>query len=85
LHNRSAGLRECSIAFLPETYSAQLAFMLLSVICWGSWANAIKLTSGWPIQLSYWDYVAGILLASVIWGHYSGGRRRCPFPRHCRG
>jgi hypothetical protein len=42
--------------------------MLLSMICWGFWANAIKLTPGWPVQLFYWDYVAGILLASVAWG-----------------
>jgi glucose uptake protein len=38
------------------------------MICWGFWANSIELTPGWPIQLFYWDYVAGILLASLAWG-----------------
>jgi glucose uptake protein len=42
--------------------------MLGSMICWGSWANMMKLTPGWPFQLFYWDYVAGILLASLAWG-----------------
>jgi glucose uptake protein len=47
--------------------------MLLSMLCWGSWANTIKLTPGWPIQLFYWDYVVGILLGSVAWGVALGG------------
>ena len=68
------------IAFLPETYSAQLAFMLLSMICWGSWANTIKLTPGWPIQLFYWDYVVGILLGSLAWGITLGGGPAVLFP-----
>ena len=63
----------CFIAFLPETYSVQLAFMVLSMVCWGSWANTIKLTPGWPIQLFYWDYVVGILLGSLAWGVTLGG------------
>lgn len=51
----------------------QLAFMLLSMLCWGSWANTMKLTPGWPIQLFYWDYVLGILLGSIAWGIALGG------------
>ena len=52
----------------PKSYVAQLAFMLLSMICWGSWANTLNLSPGWPFQLFYWDYVIGILLASLGWG-----------------
>ena len=59
--------------------------MLLSMVCWGSWANTIKLTPGWPIQLFYWDYVVGILLGSLAWGVTLGGGARSLVPRHCRG
>ena len=59
--------------YQPESYAAQLAFMLLSMICWGSWANTLKLAPVWPFQLYYWDYVLGILLASLGWGLALGG------------
>jgi glucose uptake protein len=42
--------------------------MIASMVCWGSWANTMKLAPGWRFQLFYWDYVAGILLASLAWG-----------------
>jgi glucose uptake protein len=54
--------------------------MLLSMVCWGSWANTIKLTPGWPIQLFYWDYVIGILLGSLAWGVTLGGGPAVLFP-----
>jgi glucose uptake protein len=57
----------------PKSYAAQLTFMLLSMICWGSWANTLNLSPGWPFQLFYWDYVIGILLAGFGWGLMLGG------------
>ena len=54
--------------YQPETYGIALSFMLISMICWGSWANTVKLTPGWPFQLFYWDYVLGTILASLGWG-----------------
>jgi glucose uptake protein len=59
--------------YVPTTYGGQLAFMLISMICWGSWANTLNLSPGWPFQLFYWDYAAGILLASFGWGFALGG------------
>jgi glucose uptake protein len=59
--------------YQPESYATQLAFMLLSMICWGSWANMLKLAPAWPFRLFYWDYVFGILLASFGWGLTLGG------------
>lgn len=52
----------------PESYVITLLFMVLSMLCWGSWANTIKLCPGFRFQLFYWDYVGGLLLASVAWG-----------------
>jgi glucose uptake protein len=59
--------------YLPSTYSAQLAFMFGSMVCWGSWANTVKLTPGWRFQSFYWDYVIGVLLGSFLWGLALGG------------
>jgi len=54
--------------FQPEAYGVVLAFMIATMLCWGSWANTRKLTVGYAFSLFYWDYVAGILLGSVLWG-----------------
>lgn len=58
--------------YQPETYLAALCFMIISMLCWGSWANTMKLTPGYAFQLFYWDYVIGILLGSLICGHTLG-------------
>ena len=54
--------------YQPEIYIVALAFMLTSMICWGSWANTLKLAPTYPFQLFYWDYILGILAASAGWG-----------------
>ena len=48
--------------------------MILSMICWGSWANTFKLTRGHlRFELFYWDYAIGLivtaLFAAIIAGH----------------
>jgi glucose uptake protein len=53
---------------VPEEYGVVLLFMILSAVCWGSWANTMKLTPRWPFQLFYWDYVLGLVIASLMWG-----------------
>jgi len=54
--------------FQPDNYAIALAMMLITMICWGSWANMMKLTPGWPFPLFYWDYVAGVLIISLVLG-----------------
>ncbi len=54
--------------YQPEAYFAALSFMIISMVCWGSWANTMKLTPRYAFQLFYWDYVVGIILGSVLWG-----------------
>ncbi len=58
--------------YQPETYGIALLFMIGSMMCWGSWANTMKLTPGWPFQLFYWDYVIGIIVGSLVWGFTLG-------------
>lgn len=58
--------------YQPEAYAVALAFMITSMVCWGSWANTMKLTAGYAFQLFYWDYVVGVLLGSLLWGFTLG-------------
>jgi glucose uptake protein len=52
--------------FIPQVYFVALIMMLLSMVCWGSWANTQKLCRNWRFELFYWDYVWGILLISGL-------------------
>jgi len=54
--------------YQPETYAIALSFMVLSMLCWGSWANTVKLCPGYRFQLFYWDYVIGLLVGALAWG-----------------
>lgn len=54
--------------FLPQSYGVALLFMIGSMLCWGSWANSIKLCPGYRFQLFYWDYIAGLFGGIFFWG-----------------
>jgi glucose uptake protein len=58
--------------YLPASYQAALFFMLLSMLCWGSWANTRKLCPDFRFQLFYWDYALGVLLGAIVWGATAG-------------
>ena len=51
---------------LPTTYAAALLLTLLSMICWGSWANTFKLSKNWRFELFYFDYAFGVLIMALI-------------------
>jgi glucose uptake protein len=53
--------------FILHNYSAAVICCIVTMLCWGSWANTQKLAAGhWRFELFYWDYVAGILLLSLV-------------------
>lgn len=54
--------------FQPQTYLLALVFMILSMLCWGSWANSMKLCPGYRFQLLYWDFIVGLIGGAVLWG-----------------
>ena len=54
--------------YQPESYAIALSFMVVSMLCWGSWANTVKLCPGYRFQLFYWDYVIGLLIGALAWG-----------------
>jgi glucose uptake protein len=58
--------------FQPETYLITLLFMIVSMFCWGSWANTMKLCPGYRFQLFYWDYVVGLVAGALLWGFTLG-------------
>ncbi len=55
--------------FIPESYGLAVVLCVITMICWGSWANTQKLASKtWPFPLFYWDYALGIVILSLIFG-----------------
>lgn len=54
--------------FQPESYLLALGFLIVTMLCWGSWANTVKLCPGYRFQLFYWDYVGGLILGALLWG-----------------
>jgi glucose uptake protein len=53
--------------FILHNYSAAVICCIVTMLCWGSWANTQKLAaSTWRFELFYWDYVVGILLFSLV-------------------
>ena len=53
--------------FIVNSYATAIIFCIITMLCWGSWANTQKLAGKtWRFELFYWDYVIGIWLFSVI-------------------
>ena len=46
--------------------------MVLSMLCWGSWANTEKIDKTWRFELYYWDYMWGILVCALLFGLTAG-------------
>src|SRR5258708_11448980 len=52
--------------YLPPSYAIALLFMVASMLCWGSWANTMKLCPGYRFQLFYWDYIIGLFAGTLL-------------------
>ncbi len=53
--------------FVIHSYATAIFLCIITMLCWGSWANTTKLSSkGWRFELFYWDYAFGILLLSLV-------------------
>ncbi|MGL4632822.1 MAG: GRP family sugar transporter [Leadbetterella sp.] len=53
--------------FIINSYPVAIFFTIVTMLCWGSWANTQKLTTkDWRFETFYWDYVWGILIMSLI-------------------
>ena len=66
--------------FVLQSYTWAVVFCVITMFCWGSWANTQKLAKkGWRFELFYLDYTIGVLLLTIILGltlgsHGNAGR-----------
>ena len=52
-----------------DSYAVAVGLCLITMLCWGSWANTLKLAGkDWPFPLYYWDYSIGLVLTSAVLG-----------------
>jgi len=59
--------------FIVQSYPLALLLCVVTMLCWGSWANTQKLAGrDWPFQLFYWDYALGVLLFSLLFAFTLG-------------
>ena len=59
--------------FLLQSYPWAVVFCVITMFCWGSWANTQKLArESWRFELFYWDYTIGVLLLTLILGFTLG-------------
>ncbi|MGD9127041.1 MAG: GRP family sugar transporter [Planctomycetia bacterium] len=59
--------------YIVESYSLAVVFCVVTMFCWGSWANTQKATGkNWRFELFYWDYVFGVVLMSLIFAFSLG-------------
>jgi glucose uptake protein len=59
--------------FVLQNYTVAVVFCVITMFCWGSWANTQKLAGkAWRFELFYWDYVLGVLLAAILFAFTMG-------------
>lgn len=51
---------------VPSTFFIALLCTILSMVCWGTWANTFKWSGKWRFELFYYDYTLGVVIAAVI-------------------
>ena len=50
-----------------DSYPLAVALCIVTMLCWGSWANTQKLSGrDWPFQLFYWDYAIGVVAVALL-------------------
>lgn len=53
---------------LVHNYALAVFFFVITMICWGSWANTQKLAARtWRFELFYWDLTLGLLLTAALY------------------
>jgi len=50
-----------------DSYIIAVGMCIVTMLCWGSWANTEKLASKeWKYQFFYWDYAIGVFLLALV-------------------
>src|SRR6185312_13727780 len=59
--------------FIVQSYPVSVFLCVLTMLCWGSWANTRKLArKDWRFELFYWDYAIGVPLLTLLLGFTLG-------------
>lgn len=59
--------------YIVNSYPLAVLFCIVTMMCWGSWANTQKLAyKEWSFPLFYWDYTLGVIILSLIFGFTFG-------------
>jgi glucose uptake protein len=51
---------------LPSTTLASLLLVILTLVCWGSWATSQRLVFKWRFELFYYDFTLGMAVCFLI-------------------
>src|SRR5947209_8687497 len=55
--------------FVVHSYPLAVVLCVITMLCWGSWANTRKLArKDWRFELFYWDYTIGVVLLTLLLG-----------------
>src|SRR5215813_3173240 len=55
--------------FVVHSYPLAVVLCVITMLCWGSWANTRKLArKDWRFELFYWDYTIGVVLLTLVLG-----------------
>lgn len=56
-----------------HSYPLAVGLCVVTMLCWGSWANTQKLASRkWPFQLYYWDFAIGLFIGCLAFALTAG-------------
>jgi glucose uptake protein len=59
--------------FVVDNNLTAVVFCVITMLCWGSWANTQKAVGKrWRFELFYWDYVFGVFVASLLFAFTFG-------------
>ena len=61
--------------FVLQDYTLAVVFCVVTMLCWGSWANTQKAAGkNWRFELFYWDYVLGVVLMALVFAFTMGSQ-----------
>lgn len=61
--------------YIVESYPVAVLMTIVTMLCWGSWANTQKLASReWGYPLFYWDYAIGVFFVSLVFAFTLGSQ-----------
>lgn len=51
---------------IPATVVGIFVLLIVSLLCWGSWASTLKAAGKWRFELYYCDFTLGVVVAALV-------------------